>query len=368
MTEATKSLKYTPLEWAKKACDSIMQLYRPVEMPPAHRWHYHQGVFLCGVHRIWEMEQDERYWHYVKEYVDELVDEQGNFIFRRDELDAIQAGLLLLPLYEKTGEYRYKEAARKLRGLFHTLNRNRYGGFWHKDKYPNQMWLDGLYMGGPFALQYGQMFNEPELTDLFIRQEALIRKFTKDESTGLYKHAWDASKQVAVCDKETGQTTEVWGRALGWYVMTLADVIEWLGDDHYKQAELMGAFEDVMENLMRYQDEESGLWYQVVDKGEQEDNWLESSCTSLFVYALAKGYRLGYLKKEAYERAVKGLNGIIEHSVEISEEGSLELKDICIGTSIGFYEDYVTRPTSVNDLHGVGAFALACTEVEKAQK
>ncbi|WP_413376266.1 glycoside hydrolase family 88/105 protein [Alkalihalobacillus sp. 1P02AB] len=368
MTNAEKIQNQTPLEWGKRASESIMNQYKPIEMPPANRWHYHQGVFLCGVHRIWEMEKDERYFDYVKEYVDDLIDENGNFLFARDELDAIQAGLLLLPLYEKTGEFRYKEAARKLRHLLNTINRNQYGGFWHKDKYPNQMWLDGLYMAGPFALEYGRLFNEPELTELFLRQEALIRQYTKDEVTGLYMHAWDASKQVSVCDKETGKTTEVWGRALGWYTMTLADVIDWLGEEHYKQPELVRAFQELMTNLLTYQDEKSGLWYQVVDKGDQPDNWLESSCTSLFVYALAKGYRLGLLDEIAYKKAEKGLAGIIEHSIETDEKGELLLKDICIGTSIGFYEDYVTRPTSVNDLHGVGAFALACTEIEKARQ
>ncbi|MFP7288744.1 glycoside hydrolase family 88/105 protein [Shouchella clausii] len=368
MTSFAKVRSQQPLEWGKKACEAIMSKYEPVEMPPANRWHYHQGVFLCGVHRIWEMDHNEAYFQYVKDYVDALIDEDGNFLFRRDELDAIQAGLLLLPLFRRTGEYRYQEAARKLRGLLHTLNRNRFGGFWHKDKYPNQMWLDGLYMAGPFAVQYGQQFNEPELIDLVLRQEELMRNHTKDEATGLYVHAWDASKQVAVCDKETGKTEEVWGRALGWYAMALADLIDLLGENHMKRPVLESAFQSLMARLPTYQDEQTGLWYQVVDKGNQPDNWLESSCTSLFVYALAKGYRLGLLGEDAFFHAEKGLSGLLDYAVDIEEDGALVLKMICIGTSIGRYDDYISRPTSANDLHGVGAFALACTEIEKGRK
>ncbi|WP_054705940.1 glycoside hydrolase family 88 protein [Bacillus sp. JCM 19041] len=356
----------TPLEWGKRAVETVMEQYKPLDMPPANRWHYHQGVFLCGVHRIWELERSNAYFDYIKGYVDGLVDEDGNFLFRRDELDAIQAGLLLFPLYKDTGEYRYKEAARKLRSLLDTLNRNRDGGFWHKDKYPNQMWLDGLYMAGPFAIQYGQQFNEGELIDLVLAQEQLMRTSTKDEQTGLYVHAWDASKQAEVCDPVTGKTTEVWGRALGWYAMTLIDFIDLLHKEPQKRAPLIKVFQALMTRLIAYQDEESGLWYQVVDKGDKDGNWLESSCSCLFAYALAKGNRLGFLDDQALQQSEKAFNGILAHSVEVATDGSVSLHDICIGTSIGRYQDYINRPTTINDLHGVGAFALCTAELEKA--
>src|SRR5690625_4818291 len=142
----TMSIK-TPLEWAREACRTIMQQYSAAQLPPANRWHYHQGVFLYGMQKLWEQTGEAEYFSYIKSYVDHLVDGQGNFYFDRAELDAIQAGLLLFMLEEQTGKNKYRKAADKLRGLFYTLNRTSEGGFWHKDIYPYQMWLDGLYMG-----------------------------------------------------------------------------------------------------------------------------------------------------------------------------------------------------------------------------
>lgn len=144
----------------KKACDSLMDTYQAGELPPAHRWHYHQGVFLCGMELLWEAVREDRYLEYIGQYVDDLVDDQGNFYFARDELDAVQAGLLLFTLHERTGKGKYRTAADKLRNLLLTVNRTAEGGYWHKDKYPYQMWLDGLYMAGVFSLKYANAYGE----------------------------------------------------------------------------------------------------------------------------------------------------------------------------------------------------------------
>ncbi|WP_088102788.1 glycoside hydrolase family 88/105 protein [Halalkalibacter urbisdiaboli] len=351
------------LEWAEKACQSLMKKYEPVKLPPADRWHYHQGVFLCGVHSVWQETKNDEYFAYFKEYVDKLIDEEGNFYFERDQLDAIQPGLLLLPLYQLTGEKRYKVAAEKLRNLLKTINKTSEQGFWHKDKYPYQMWLDGLYMAGPFTLQYGQQFDEPELVDLVLYQESLMRKHTKDEKSGLYFHGWDESKKAPWANPETGAAPEIWGRALGWYGLAVVDIISLLPENHPKRAELITVIEDYVKSLVKYQDEETGLWYQVVDKGEREDNWLETSCTSLYVYTIAKAVNEGYIDESYFAAAKKGYEGIINHKIEEQEDGSLSLTGICIGTSIGVYDYYVERETSENDLHGVGAFVLASMQI-----
>lgn len=358
-----QNVKMTPLEWAKAACDSLMSTYLPEELPPANRWHYHQGVFLCGMELLCHAEVDERYEAYIKRYVDKLVDENGNFDFARDELDAIQVGLLLFRLDEKYGERKYRIAADKLRNLFHTLNRTSEGGFWHKDKYAYNMWLDGLYMGGVFALKYANAYNEPCLREMVLHQEGLMRRYMRDEETGLLYHAWDESKQMPWADPVTGCSPEFWGRSLGWYGLAVAQFLDELSEGEASRAELKKSLADFAEALVRYQDKESGLWYQVVDKGHLGDNWLETSCTCLFVYTLARAYKLGMVGEECLEAARRGFQGLIE-VVQFDDQHRFILPDICIGTSAGDYENYVTRPTSQNDLHGVGAFVMACIEMQ----
>lgn len=352
-----------PLDWAQKACDSLMDTYKAGELPPARRWHYHQGVFLCGMELLWETVQDDRYVNYIQEYVDDLVDKHGNLYFQRDELDAMQAGLLLFNLHERTGQEKYRIAAEKLRSLLFTINRTSEGGFWHKDKYPYQMWLDGLYMAGVFSLKYANVFGEAGLRDTVLHQERLMRKHMKDEKTGLLYHAWDESRRMPWANPETGCSPEFWSRSLGWYGLALAQFMDLLPDEHPGRAELLPVLGDFVEALIRYQDEDSGLWYQVVDKGHMPDNWLETSGSCLFVYAIAKAVKLGISGENALAAAKKGYAGLIDVLQE-DEQGRLILPDICIGTSAGDYDNYVTRPKVNNDLHGVGALIMACVEMQ----
>ncbi|WP_055109219.1 glycoside hydrolase family 88/105 protein [Paenibacillus ihumii] len=352
-----------PLDWAKKACDSLMDTYKAGELPPARRWHYHQGVFLCGMELLWETVQDDRYVNYIQEYVDDLVDKHGNLYFQRDELDAMQAGLLLFNLHERTGQEKYRIAAEKLRSLLFTINRTSEGGFWHKDKYPYQMWLDGLYMAGVFSLKYANVFGEAGLRDTVLHQERLMRKHMKDEKTGLLYHAWDESRRMPWANPETGCSPEFWSRSLGWYGLALAQFMDLLPDEHPGRAELLPVLGDFVEALIRYQDEDSGLWYQVVDKGHMPDNWLETSGSCLFVYTIAKAVKLGISGENALAAAKKGYAGLIDVLQE-DEQGRLILPDICIGTSAGDYDNYVTRPKVNNDLHGVGALIMACVEMQ----
>jgi len=355
---------WTPIQWAEFACDTLMAQYVPEELPPAYRWHYHQGVFLCGMEEVLEHSGDERYEQYIKRYVDKLIDAEGNFYFARDELDAIQPGLLLFRLAEKyKGDQRYSIAARKLRHLFDTLNQTSEGGYWHKDKYPYNMWLDGLYMGGVFALKYANRYNDPELRDFVFLQERLMRRHMRDEQTGLLYHAWDESKKMPWANQETGCSPEFWARSLGWYGLALSQFLDELPESDPRIKQWEQALQQFVQAILPYQDAKTGLWYQVVDKGEREDNWLETSGSCLFVYAIAKAYQRGLVEDEALAVAKKGYLGLLD--AVIDEQDQFVLPHICIGTSAGDYENYVTRPTSENDLHGVGAFVLASVELEK---
>ena len=353
----------TPIDWARAACESLMSAYLPEELPPAGRWHYHQGVFLCGMELLWKAVRDDRYDGYIKRYVDMLVDDNGNFGFARDELDAIQAGLLLFRLDERSENRKYRTAADKLRGLFDTLHRTSEGGFWHKDKYAYNMWLDGLYMGGVFALKYANAYGDVGLRDMVLHQERLMRRHMRDEKTGLLYHAWDESRQMPWADAETGCSPEFWGRSIGWYGLAVAQFLDEITEGQAGRAELEAVLADLSLALIKYQDAESGLWYQVVDKGHLADNWLETSCTCLFVYTLAKAYKHGLAQEACLDAARRGFDGLVRR-VQFDELERFILPDICIGTSAGDYENYVSRPTSQNDLHGVGAFIMACVEME----
>ncbi|GAF67030.1 putative glycosyl hydrolase [Bacillus sp. TS-2] len=357
-----------PVTWAEKACESLMNQYEPIELPPRNRWHYHQGVFLYGMYRVYEKTNNQSYFQYMKKYVDDLVDENGNFYFRRDELDAIQAGLLLFPIYKETGEEKYRIAAFKLRNLLNTLNKTEEGGFWHKDNYAYQTWLDGLYMAGPFSVKYGQTFNEPELVDLILLQERLMRKNTYDSKTGLYFHAYDEKASMPWVDPETKCSKEIWGRSLGWYAMALIDIIEDLQEDDENRKALEETLRSLLDRIIHYQDSKSHLWYQIVDKGSLSDNWLESSASCLFIYAIAKSIRLQVFDKKHLSLATKAFEAVVNHFVKEREDGSVELTGICIGTSAGEYDYYIGRETSENDLHGVGAFCLAAIEVQRANE
>ena len=356
----------TPIEWAAEACLSLMRRYPHAgDLPPAGRWHYHQGVFLYGMLQLWERTGEQDYLAYIKSYADHLIDERGNLLFQRDELDAIQAGILLFELDAQYPDPRYRIAADKLKQLFLTLNRTKEGGFWHKDKYPYQMWLDGLFMGGVFAMKYAHAYHEEQWREMALVQEALMRRYMYDPKTKLYFHAWDEKRETAWADPLTGCSPELWGRSLGWYGIAIADMLELLPDDHQSKPELAEVLAGFVEAIIDYQDQDSGLWYQVVDKGDREDNWLETSCSSLFVYAIAKAIKLGCIPEDAIAAArVSAKAGYIGLLNRLSSDSlGIIVPEICIGTSAGDYEHYVSRPTCENDLHGVGAFVLACTAI-----
>lgn len=359
-----KSILVTPLDWGRAACDSLMTRFKPNMLPPENRWHYHQGVFLYSMIRLWEQIEEEAYYEYAKEYVDHMVDAQGNFLFRRDELDAIQAGLLLFTLDKQTDDSRYKLAADKLLNLFGTLNQTTEGGYWHKDKYPHQMWLDGLYMGGVFAAEYAHAYDKPEWLEQVLHQEKLMRKYMSDDTTGLLYHAWDESRQMPWSDAKTGCSPEFWGRSVGWYGMAVVDILDHIPEKMQGREELVSSVASLVKALVQYQDQDTGLWYQVVDKGNLPDNWLETSCSSLFVYTIAKAISKGYVGKEYVEAARKGYAGV-QAKLYFDQDGLLVMPDICIGTSAGDYKNYIERPVCENDLHGVGAFVLASVEMEK---
>ncbi|WP_078431095.1 glycoside hydrolase family 88/105 protein [Metabacillus halosaccharovorans] len=356
----------TPIQWAEKACETLMAKFEPELLPP-ERFHYHQGVFLSGMEEYWRQTNKSKYYDYIKRWVDSHILADGSIMkFNSNELDDIQPGVLLFTLYEQTGDERYKKALFNLVPLLKSWKTNPSGGFWHKEHYPNQMWLDGLYMAGPIAVQFGKTFDQSDYFDMMTYQAILMEKHTKDPDTGLLYHGWDETKEANWADPITGLAPEFWGRAIGWYPVALLEMFDHLPKDHKDKQKLTSILQDLLIALTKYQDPETGLWYQVIDKGNLSDNWLENSCTSLFVQAIAKAVRMGYLDAKYMKYAWKGYNGVID-TLKYDEKGNLLIGNICIGTGIGDYAHYIARPTSENDLHGAGAFILMCVEMSQAK-
>ncbi len=357
----------TPIQWAEKACETLMTKFEPKQLPP-ERFHYHQGVFLSGMEKCWSQTKKDKYLTYIKQWVDSHVLDDGTVTkLKADELDDIPPCVLLFTLYAQTGDERSKKALYNIVPLLKTLKRNFSGGFWHKEHYPNQMWLDGLYMGGPVAVQFAKTFGETEYADMITHQALLLQKHTRDSNTGLLYHGWDETKAAEWADPITGSAPEFWGRAIGWVPVALLEIFDYLPNDHKDKEALTNMLQDLLIALTKYQDPTSGLWYQVIDKGHLSDNWLENSCSCLFVHAIAKAVRIGYLDDKYLHYAWKGYNGVID-TLKYDNSGNLIIGNICIGTGIGDYAHYIARPTSENDLHGAGAFILMCVEMEQAQQ
>lgn len=354
-----------PIDYAKQSIETMMRKFKAEDLPPKGRFHYHQGVFLSGVYKNYVLCEDERYYEYIKDWVDSIIEEDATINYHDiSQLDDVQPGILLYPIFERTNEERYKKALDRLVNIVKNFNRNEVGGFWHKERYPNQMWLDGLYMAGPICAEYGRRFNNPELIDLVIEQVLLMEKQTKDIESGLWYHACDCSKEMDWANSVTGKSPEFWGRSIGWVPVAILDDLDFIDSNHPQYETLCYSIRNLMESIVKYQSE-SGLWYQVVDKANEEGNWLETSCSCLFAAALAKAIRKGIIKEDYLDYAKKAFNGVID-SLEYDGDDLL-VGNVCVGTGVGDYEHYINRPRSVNDLHGVGAFLLMCAEMEQVK-
>jgi unsaturated rhamnogalacturonyl hydrolase len=280
-------------------------------------------------------------------------------------IDAVNSGKILFALYERSHDPKYEKAIRLLRSQMLTHPRTSEGGFWHKKHYPHQMWLDGLYMASPFLAQYAQVFNEPELFGDVANQIRLIDLHNKDPKTGLYYHGWDESKQQRWADRETGKSPHVWGRGMGWYAMTLVDVLDYFPANHPQREQILE------QTLATYQDSPTGLWYQVMDVGKQEGNYVESSASAMFVYFLMKATRKGYIDPTYKVVAQKGYNGILTHFIKTQPTGVVTITDACAGAGLGgtpyrdgSYEYYCQEAKRDNDPKSVGPFIMLALEFE----
>jgi unsaturated rhamnogalacturonyl hydrolase len=357
--------------WSIRMAESVMGRHPLL----AKKWAYEWGVVLKAIEHVWLKTRDNRYYDYIKRNIDAFVDPTGNIkTYRLEEynLDQINTGKLLFPLYRETGDERYRKAAYLLREQLKTHYRTREGGFWHKQIYPHQMWLDGVYMAGPFYAEFARTFDEPEGFDDVAHQIILVESHTRDAKTGLLYHGWDESRGQRWADPKTGCSPNFWGRAMGWYAMAIPDVLDHLPEDHPKREKIVAIFSDMIEAISAVQDQPTGLWYQVLDQGSREGNYLEASASCMFVYAMIKGVRKGYIHAGYLGIAERGYAGILQHFIQVGDQGAVNLNQVCSVAGLGgdpyrdgSFEYYTSEKVVTNDYKGVGPFILASIEKEE---
>ena len=358
--------------WSVRMADSVIRRHSP----SAARWHYEDGLVLKAIEQVGRATGEARYRRFVKDTIDLFIDPAGGirtYDLEEYNLDQINAGKLLFPLYQITGDERYKKAAALLRKQLEAQPRTRSGGFWHKQIYPDQMWLDGIYMAAPFYAEFARMFDEPSAFDDVAHQIILIAEHARDPNTGLLYHAWDESKQQRWANPKTGCSPHFWGRAVGWYAMALVDVLDHFPQDHPRRAALVAIFGRLAAALERFQDAATGLWYQVLDQRQRAGNYLEASASCMFVYAIAKGVRKEYLATDYLALARNGYQGIVRDLITVDTQGLVTLERICAVAGLGgnpyrdgSFEYYVGEKVASNDYKGVGPFILASLEIEGA--
>lgn len=380
-TSAGKTIP-TNLKWSERMMLSEMKRFPEAWMLDffkTPKWSYPNGLVLKGAEEVYKKTGKKEYFDYIKGYAEQMVNTDGTiktYNIKNYNIDMLNSGNVLLYLYSVDKQEKYLKALQLLRSQLNDHPRTSEGGFWHKKIYPNQMWLDGLYMGEPFYAHYTQMFDKGETAtnayDDIVNQFDLIEKHLKDPKTGLLYHGWDESKQQAWADKQTGLSPNFWGRAMGWYGMAIVDVLDFLPQNHQGRARLISYLNSYSEALVKVQDSKTGLWYQVLDKGGEKGNYLEASASSMFVYTFAKGARKGYLPTAYKTIAKKGYDGIIKNLISVEKDGTVNLNQNCAVAGLGgtpyrsgTYDYYVNEEIRSNDPKGTGPFILASLELEK---
>ncbi len=338
-------------------------------------WGYEEGVLLDGMAAEWHASADGADFHYIQESVDRYVSDDGTITGYKPgghTLDEIELGRAVLLVYRVTHQPKYYKAAKFLEEQLAVQPRTASGGYWHKQIYPNQMWLDGAYMAEPFRAAYAATFQQPEEFKDIARQLLLMDEHMRDPKTGLLRHGWDESRTMPWADPKTGLSPEVWGRAMGWYEMALVDVLDWMPKNQPERAEVIRALQRTAAAVVKVQDRNSGLWWQVMDQPGRKGNYFEASASCMFVYALAKGVRMGYLPQSYAENAHRGWDGIQKQFVTTGSGGLMVLNGtVSVGGlggkpyRSGTYDYYLSEKVVVNDPKGVGAFLKAGSEMEQ---
>ena len=335
-------------------------------------WNYIDGCMIKAIIELFLITRNHRYLDFADAFTGRFVREDGSiesYDPKEYNLDHVNAGKTLFDLYKLTGKEKYRRAMDTVYSQLKEQPRTSTGNFWHKKIYPHQIWLDGLYMAQPFYMQYEAEYNGCKNCEDSYQQFLQVYGRMRDPLNGLYYHAYDDSRQMFWCDKVTGLSENFWLRAMGWYAMALIDTMEVMPESMACQkARLNAIYKELIDAMLPYQDQATGMWYQVVNRGGIAPNYLEESGSAIFAYAIMKSVRLHYLPEEYFKYGQKAFDGIC--STYLSEkDGSLQLGGICLVAGLGntdmregTFEYYMREPVVENEAKGIAPLILAYIE------
>ena len=344
-------------------------------------WNYEDGCVLIGLRAMYQATGDNFYLNALRSFTDRYIEVDGNirnYVAAEYNLDYIPAGCVLYTLYDKTCEPRYRKAIETLEEQLRHQPRTPCGSFWHKAIYPNQVWLDGLYMGLPFHANYAIRFGDESALDDIMLQFRNARKYLYDEKTGLYYHAWNETKDVFWADPKTGLSPNFWTRAIGCYLMALADIYGMIPDNRTDLIDEMAAlWKEAIDGMLRWQEKDSGLFYQLPALPNEKRNYLETSGSLMVAYSLLKGARLDVLTEPEYRAAGEKILVGIELRKFTVHDGKVELHGICKGAGLGptgnlrrngTVDYYLSEDVVHDEQKGVGVCMMAYAEYLQAKQ
>ncbi|SET66220.1 unsaturated rhamnogalacturonyl hydrolase [Natronincola peptidivorans] len=353
--------------------DSTIKRYSDL----SDKWDHEYGVVLKGMEDVWRLTGDTKYYEFILKSIEPNISEEGNingYDMEAYELDNINTGRLLFSLYDETKKEKYKKAAYVLKSQLENHPRTSFGNFLHKKQFKDIIFIDSVYMGLVFCGQFGKVFNDLDALNDAVNQIINAAKFNQNKENGLLVQGYNETKTEMWANSETGLSQSYWGRGLGWYSVGLVEILEYLPVNHPKRGELLEIFQKLMEGVVKVQDE-SGVWWQVVDQGDKAGNYLEASASSMFTYALAKGVRLGYLDDNYKAAALKAYNGLVKEFIEVDASGEAHLNHTCKSGGLGVkdyrngsFESYACEATGIDDHKGVGTFLMAGVQIELLNK
>lgn len=336
-------------------------------------WNYAQALEAKAFFQVFNFTADKKYFEYVHDFTDKLVSDNGtivNYELSKHNIDNLNGGNILIDVYNITKENKYLFAVQQLRKQLDTQPRVSEGAFWHKSVYPHQVWLDGLYMGSPFYAKYSYTFKQTADFDDVVRQFIVCDKYTLDAKTGLNYHGWDESHTQKWANPQTGQSPNFWSRSIGWYVMAIVDVLDYLPSDYTKRPEMIKILNRVCSALLPFQDKKTGMWSQVTNFPGRKGNYLEATGTAMFMYAMAKGANKGYLPKKFKAIASNTFKKFVKSNIRKNADGTYSIMRSCIVAGLGgnpkrdgSYEYYISEPTRDDDPKAIGPFILTGLEL-----
>jgi len=372
--QALKNKQPDP-KWSIKMANTVLtrsdSLIYYVDRNP--KWAYDVAFLGMAIDRLGNI--DIKYSKYMENWVNYFVRPDGSVVdykIAEYNLDRIFPGRNVITVYKRNHDPKYKITLDNFIEQLKTHPKTNSGGYWHKKIYPSQMWLDGIFMASTYMAQYAKEFNSPEWLDVACMQTKMIYEKTLDPGSGLLMHAWDESRSQKWCDPETGKSHYPWSRAMGWYVLAIEDILEYLPENHPDRPALINILQKTCDALMKVRDPKTGLWYQVLNNGGREGNYLEGSGSAMYTYAFARGAHKGYLDKSYLAIANSAFDGIIKELITVDEKGKVTMHNICGGCGLGgnpyrdgSYEYYVNEKRVDNDTKGVAPFIMAAIELDR---